>query len=73
MVLQQEGVQDIYSFQIGMNLQILNLMKALGRDGSSDGGFGVSCQFGMNKYLEHPSVEAHFGIFQINISIFLVT
>ena len=29
-------------------------------DGSSDGGFGGSCQFGMNKYLEHPPVEAPF-------------
>ena len=31
-----------------------------GPDDSSDGGFGVSCQFGMNKYLEHPPVEAPF-------------
>ena len=31
-----------------------------GPDGSSDGGFGVSCQFGMSKYLEHPPVEAPF-------------
>ena len=31
-----------------------------GPGGSSDGGFGVSCQFGMNTYLEHPPVEAPF-------------
>ena len=31
-----------------------------GPDGSSDGGFGVQCQFGMNKYLGHPHVEAPF-------------
>ena len=31
MVLQQGGVQDIYSFQIGMNPQILNLTMDLGR------------------------------------------
>ena len=29
-------------------------------DGSSDGGFGVSCQFGMNTYLEYPVVKAPF-------------
>ena len=31
MVLQQGGVQDIYSFQIGMKPQILNLTMDLGR------------------------------------------
>ena len=28
-----------------------------GPDGSSDAGFGISCPFGMKKYLEHPPVE----------------
>ena len=31
MVLQQGAVQDIYSFQIGMKPQILNLTRDLGR------------------------------------------
>ena len=31
-----------------------------GPDGSSDGGFRLPCQFGMNKYLEHLPVKAPF-------------
>ena len=32
MVLQQGGVQDIYEWKIGMNRQILNLTRDLGRE-----------------------------------------
>ena len=58
MVLQQGGVQDIYSFQIGMKPQILNLTKDLGRFATQ-----MAPEFGN---LEHSPVEAAFGIFQIN-------
>ena len=37
-VLQQGGVQDIYSFQIGMKPQILHLRSHLGREAAQNAG-----------------------------------
>ena len=71
MVLQQGGVQDICSFQIGMKPQILSLTSILGREAAQMApqmeDLGFHANFGMNKYLEHPLSKHHFGIFQIEI------
>ena len=50
MVLQQGGVQDIYSFQIGMKPQILNLTMDLGRFAAQMACLGE--EFGFHGHLE---------------------
>ena len=73
MVLEQGGVQDIYSFQIGMNPQILNLTSILGRFAAhmalqkEDLGFRANLE-GIH-ILNTPMLKHHFGIFQINWNI----
>ena len=39
-------------------------------DGSSDGGFGVSCPFSIHTYLEHPPVQAPFWDILNNLKYF---
>ena len=73
MVLQQGGVQDIYSFQIGMKPQILNLTKDLGREAAQMAPQMEDLRFHANlewiNILNTPLLKHHFGIFEINWNV----